>query len=461
MTGRHNKTFDRRKRLPGKKRTRCNKLGYTFFILAIFCCLFLHPPKGAALTPEELEHYSGAKYEPLQGCYLGAYIDQAYWLHGDPGQFNEVVGKEHASFFRYVGYGQPFPEEWVAELAATGAVPQIAWEPNAGLEQVQDDDYLRTFARQAGASGAPIFLRFASEVNGNWTSYTGNPQEYIEKWRLVYRVMQEEAPNVAMVWAVFTHPQRTITTYYPGDDYVDWVGVNVYSVIYENADPRRPSAERDPLALLSYVYDLFSDRKPIHISEWAVVNYTVADNQHYDAFAAAKIRRMYEGIIEEMPRIKAVYYFDANIAKTAPPDRRIRDYSVSKKEETLAAYREVIAPDHFLSLIRDNVNLETRVNGSKLTFEDLPILDGDELYVSARDLAKTLGLQLEWRGAGEVLFGNWILTIGEERAQQLNADGEVTTITQTELAPVLFQERTFLPLLNLSAHLGFQVQITD
>lgn len=428
---------------------------FPVLVLLIIVGLLSFPATAAGFTSEDLLGYTNAKYEPLRGTYLGAYIDQAYWVDSDINAFNERVGKNHATFFRYVRYGQPFPEEWVQELVSAGAVPQIAWEPNNGLEQVQDDEYLRRFARLAGETGVPIFLRFASEMNGDWCAYSGDPDLYKEKWRLVYRIMAEEAPNVAMVWTVFTNPQDTILDYYPGDEYVDWVGVNIYSVIYYNADPNTPSLVRDPIELLDYVYKNFSARKPIHISEWAVVNYTVADEREYIDFAREMIMRMYNGIMEDRPRVKAVYYFDANIMETAPPGRRIRDYSVSRKEETLKVYQEVIRDDFYLSAVYDNVNLEIEVNGKRLLFDYRPIFDKDEIYVSARDLARVLEKPLVWLGGGKVSLGEYEMVLGKNFVYK---KGERV---ETRLHPLLYQERTYLPLQDFSSALDYFLSLKN
>jgi len=86
--------------------------------------------------------YALGKYEPREGVYLGAYVLQDAVVGGDMDRFNHAPGKKHASFFRYVGYGQPLPREWVEEVKAAGAVPHIALEPNDGLDEVKDDEYL-------------------------------------------------------------------------------------------------------------------------------------------------------------------------------------------------------------------------------------------------------------------------------------------------------------------------------
>ncbi len=86
---------------------------------------------------------AAAGYIPANGCYIGAYIELDEATGGDIEAFEQMVGKPHATYFRYVGYGSPFPFRWVREMHRQNILPHIAWEPNDGLEPVDDDDYLR------------------------------------------------------------------------------------------------------------------------------------------------------------------------------------------------------------------------------------------------------------------------------------------------------------------------------
>ena len=101
--------------------------------------------------------------------------------------FNKLANKDHVTFFKYVGYGKPFPTSWVDHVKSIGGFPHIAFEPNNGLDEVTDSEYLREFARAARASEVPILLRYASEMNGTWTNYSQDPVKYIEKWKLVHK----------------------------------------------------------------------------------------------------------------------------------------------------------------------------------------------------------------------------------------------------------------------------------
>jgi hypothetical protein len=79
------------------------------------------------------------KYEPARGCFLGAFVLNDINISGRMTRWEELTGKGHASYLCYIGYGRPFPREWVAEVRRLGAVPNIALEPNDGLQFVKDE----------------------------------------------------------------------------------------------------------------------------------------------------------------------------------------------------------------------------------------------------------------------------------------------------------------------------------
>jgi hypothetical protein len=295
------------------------------------------PPPSTSLGP----------LEPARGCYLGAYIELDPQVRDDVEAFEALVGKKHVSYLHYVGYGAPFPFAWVKALKARGCVPHIAWEPNDGLDKVRADDYLRGWAEAARQADCPIFLRFASEMNGNWQAWSGDAKLYIDKWRLVYRMIHEVAPKVVMIWCPFALPRATIDEYYPGDEYVDWVGVNIYSVICHDGHPDRPGRE-DPRDLLRPVYQRYADRKPLAICEYAATHYCAATRQATTDFALQAMRRLYESLPTEFPRVRMISWFSLDAARSGLAHN---DYALTSDAQVLATYRELIRSDYFLSAV--------------------------------------------------------------------------------------------------------------
>ena len=289
-----------------------------------------------------------ALFEPPEGCYLGAFVEHDQRVLGDYQRFEEIVGRKHACYLTYVGYGQPFPTAWALRVKAAGAAVHIGWEPNQGLHAVKDDEYLHTWAQAAKATGMPIFLRFASEMNGSWMPYSGDPRLFCEKWRIVSQVLKQEAPNVALVWCPFATPRRTIPRYYPGDEYVDWVGVNIYSVKYHNNDPSQPAQDEDPRELLRPIYDAYASRKPIMIAEYAATSWCRVVAGPTVAFALDKMTVLYRALVTQFPRVKCIQWFSWDTVAGGTADN---NYSLTHDAVVTQRYHEIVSDPHFLSYV--------------------------------------------------------------------------------------------------------------
>lgn len=329
-----------------------------------------------------------AIHEPLSGCILGAYIDldpslQLKYMCADgkrthriPAEFEKIVGKKHGMYFFYMGYGKEFPFDWITKLADENRYIHIALEPNDGLDQVQEDEYLIGLAQDMGSIDAKIFIRFASEMNGPWVRYHGNPTKYREKFRLVSRLMHKYAPNVAMVWCPYFQPVRTIPDYYPGDDAVDWVGVNMYSVTYYNQNDRTPAIEKTPQEMLQWIYDQYATKKPIMIGEYATTHYSAMEENQAVNFAVNNILNLYRDLPLKYPRVKAINYFNTNNLELK--HRVNNDYRVTVEPAVRQAYMDATASGYFLSGT-DDIDDSRKVDGSLK-----PVLSGQTLSESTR-----------------------------------------------------------------------------
>lgn len=292
-----------------------------------------------------------ALHEPAAGCYLGVNVERDD-RERDPVRFEAALGRRHALFFMYRQYGKEFPLPFAARCRAAGAGLQIAFEPRS-IADVKDDRYLREFAADARRSGLPIFLRFAGEMNGAWTRYTGNPEAYKRMFRLVAARMHADAPNVAMVWCPNEIPEAPIPSYYPGADAVDWVGVNFYAVPFNDADRARDATFRMPTDALEFVYKKYAGRHPMMVGEWAASSRSVVDGKDASQFAARKIREFYGRLPLRYPRVKAVSWLSYDAMRYAKDGRRLNDYSLTKSPTVSAAYVRATDDAHFLPHIGD------------------------------------------------------------------------------------------------------------
>lgn len=155
--------------------------------------------------------------------------------------------------------GKAFPESKASAIRANGSVPYIRlmllsqpWipcpEPVYKLENIirgRFDPELRQWMRDAKRFGSPILAEYGVEANGFWFPWNGlwnreggTYEDGVERFRKAYRhiiglAREEGAYNVRWVfhadpwdepldeWNHFEH-------YYPGDEWIDWVGLSVY-----------------------------------------------------------------------------------------------------------------------------------------------------------------------------------------------------------------------------------------
>ncbi len=163
----------------------------------------------------------------------------------------QTVGVAPSVVSWFADFTAPPPVAEVARVAGWGADPIITWEPwravgdgdydresitMADIAAGVHDDYLYWWADEFAASGETVYLRFAHEPNGHWYPWSpagGTPAEtYVAAWRHVHDLFEaKQAHNVRWVWAVNApYPGSSpIGSLYPGDDYVDLLGLDAYN----------------------------------------------------------------------------------------------------------------------------------------------------------------------------------------------------------------------------------------
>ena len=150
---------------------------------------------------------------------------------------------------------QQFPIRMVETIDRMGSVPLITWEPwvvdfdervrknlpalaereyasLASIARGDYDFYIVPWAKAAAGYKRPLFIRFAHEMNDPyrypWGPQNGNrPEDFIAAWRHVHLIFQKMgATNVLWVWSPHVS-MPWFEFYYPGPEYVDWIGTGV------------------------------------------------------------------------------------------------------------------------------------------------------------------------------------------------------------------------------------------
>src|SRR5262245_44760314 len=189
---------------------------------------------------------------PGIGAYLGAFVDpNARWdgvreQEGEVSHLEQLIGRKLAIDHHYYGWSgssQMFPAAIDRWDVAHGRIPLISWE-GTDLNRIvsgSQDSVIRARARRAKQFGHRIFISWGYEMNGDWNEWSGinanspgttnGPAKFVSAWRRIHRIFDKVgANNVTWVWTpndrdVPSSSWNHWTQYYPGDAYVDWVGV--------------------------------------------------------------------------------------------------------------------------------------------------------------------------------------------------------------------------------------------
>jgi mannan endo-1,4-beta-mannosidase len=195
-------------------------------------------------------------FPPAGKVFVGVQTGQGPYDMSDLDAFTRVTGHQPAVLqFTQSWANETFNREAFDLIADRRMLPLLSWEPwdykvtgparDSGaqpryrLSRITGgafDDYIRSWARGIKDLGYPVAVRFGHEMNGFWYPWceqsNGNHRgDYVRAYRHVHQVFADEgATNVIWVWSPnVTYPGAApLRRLYPGDRYVDWVGLSGY-----------------------------------------------------------------------------------------------------------------------------------------------------------------------------------------------------------------------------------------
>jgi cellulose synthase/poly-beta-1,6-N-acetylglucosamine synthase-like glycosyltransferase/beta-mannanase len=212
-----------------------------------------------------------------------------------------------------------------------GSYPMITWEPwgalfkDKALNNEQQllarissgayDLYLAAFADQLRALNRPVYLRFAHEADNPaypWSASGGNtPEDFRKAWRYVHRLFQQRGVYNA-VWVWNPWKAENVAAYFPGREYVDWLGVTGLNYGSLNEDGRSYSFEE--LYMPYHQLPLFHADLPVMIAETG----SLRGEGDQDAWLNSALSVMEKDFKE----IKALVLFNSPADRNVPPAAR-------------------------------------------------------------------------------------------------------------------------------------------
>ena len=273
------------------------------FLLILFVVPFAQPWQGADQGGDSLiqsgislirpETAAAQPAEAVSPFNIGVVLSDP----GDIESFEAEIGRHVDTFLWYQSMEQTLDTDQLTQVAAGGRIIQLSWEAipkyspgpvDPSLYRLKNftrgdhDSEIRRWARELRDFGYPVLFRPMCEMNGDWIPWSGiangnSPADYIPAWRHIHDIfMEERAYNVDWLWS----PNRdgstadaisTFDNYYPGDAYVDYIGLSGYNWGSMYSTATWVSRWQDFEEVFGYSYDVLASRtsKPIVLSEMA------------------------------------------------------------------------------------------------------------------------------------------------------------------------------------------------
>lgn len=151
--------------------------------------------------------------------------------------FEAYVGKPMQTNAMFWGWDSDFPQ---TSTGSQGKKLLIFWEPAFGYDQINNgsqDAYITRFALGAKAYGYPVILAPFDEFNLNEAPWgvgvgTNTKEGFIAAWqrtRTIFSANNVANVSFALAYNNVSIPAATYASFYPGNNYVDYIGVDGFN----------------------------------------------------------------------------------------------------------------------------------------------------------------------------------------------------------------------------------------
>lgn len=256
--------------------------------------------------------YYGAKLEPVGGTYFGMVSENS--------DFVQPIGS-HLTYFSMTTKQTDIYYPANKNIKESNCIVTIGYTVDS-LDSV-DYDVIRKSLDTLNSYKKPMFIRFANEMN---VSSLGNdPEKYIQVFRKVANMIHEY-PNFAVVWSPndMGALDRPFEYFYPGNEYVDWIGVSSYQKKYFQAN--KNTSDKDAVYFMTGDYAWATNalkplikfmnknniKKPLMISEGGVEVWNQF-GEDCSSWASPRLKNMYFNVIMKYPQVKLINYFNVDM----------------------------------------------------------------------------------------------------------------------------------------------------
>jgi hypothetical protein len=343
------------------RRSKLQKLGSV--LLAGFAALALAPAAAQGATSNDAECVTGELLVPSCGVLWGAAAGGFTSAPRDRElrAWENLSGRTASIFHTYHKGDEPFPTRSEIAMTRDAAHPRVLlmnWKIAYGSSWARvargaNDARIDAFAARAKAYGQKFFLVLNHEPENDVIARAGSgweARDFAAMYRhTILRLRAQGVTNVVNVAAYMGNEKWMAQSWwknlYPGDDVVDWMGLDSYVSVekgYYHFGDFGDLLDRAPTGGGRGFYEWAAAKgKPMMIAEWG--------GYHRVGHRAEKAP-VYASVLPELakrPAIKAIVYFD-----TKRDDQGNRDISINSTASSLSAFRKLAANPLFDVRIR-------------------------------------------------------------------------------------------------------------
>jgi hypothetical protein len=282
--------------------------------------------------------------------YVGVRVHDSVSYLESPG----VVGAKFAIIHNFYKWGDAFPGENEVSDYNNDQASLMTWElwtrphdmsSGISLVGIARGSYDAELVSQAQAfvlfnrshPGHRMFLRLMHEMNGTWYPWAGplngasGDVVYVDAFRHIHDVFNREGvTNLSWIWCpnasdIGGPSWNHFPNYYPGDDYVDYVGDDVYPY----GSP--PNQSFSSAAAAVYDWNHRYHGKPFFVAETAVA----------DEGRAAWLAQTEVDIKQSMPDLEAFVWFSVTYGGTSQDNR------IQTSASSIGAFRGLMHDPYF------------------------------------------------------------------------------------------------------------------
>jgi hypothetical protein len=250
-----------------------------------------------------------------------------------PGSYNQITafstlaGLDPRITSYYSTFQMPFATAFAEQAATHGTTVLVQWQPrgttNAAVASGSEDTYITTFADAVKTVNAQVIISYGQEMNGNWYEWgqSGDVTHYVAAYQRVWNIFQAQGVhNVTWLWdpnVIYTG-STPLAQLYPGDKYVDWVGLDGYF--------SEPTMTFDTLFGPSVAAVRAVTAKPLLIAESGVTG----------AAGVAQLESLFAGA--SLAGAIGVVYFD----EEQSGDAEHQDWRLENSTANMAAFKSLV-----------------------------------------------------------------------------------------------------------------------